>query len=215
MDDTYQTLAGPTEGFFRDRGSKFHAYAFSVADRSEVNNQLEVVRQLHPKARHWCYAFRLGLDGNDYRANDDGEPSGTAGRPILGRIDSAGVTNVLVVVVRYFGGTLLGAGGLINAYKTAAADALDGAPVVEKVIKERIALTFDYKFMSEAMNAVKRLSVEVVQQSFTDHGALVIAVPRSEVAETIVQLKAAIAGLHLEEARTTEVVEGLVIDRMN
>src|SRR5690606_2431913 len=109
---------------FKDRGSKFLAYAFPINDEQELKGKLKELKALHPKAGHHCYAYRLGLDGNQYRANDDGEPSGSAGKPILGQIDSAGVTNVLVVVVRYFGGTLLGVPGLINAYKTATAEAL-------------------------------------------------------------------------------------------
>ncbi|MDV7392848.1 YigZ family protein, partial [Arthrospira platensis SPKY1] len=121
LPDTYRTLSGPSTGEFRDRGSKFLAYAFPVYTDEEIGLHLEEVRKLHPKARHHCYAYRLGLDGNHFRANDDGEPSGTAGRPILGQIDSFGLCNVLLVVTRYFGGTLLGTSGLINAYKLSAA----------------------------------------------------------------------------------------------
>ena len=132
--DKYQTIANPAEGFFKDRGSKFIAYAYPVDSESDWQERLAEVRQLHPKARHWCYAYRLGTDGNNFRANDDGEPSGTAGKPILGRIDSFELVNVMVVVVRYFGGTLLGASGLIHAYKEATADALKGAEIIEKTV---------------------------------------------------------------------------------
>ena len=122
--DIYQTIRGESNGEFRDRGSKFIAYAYPVYTEEEWQEKLEAVRKAHPKARHHCYAYRLGLDGHNFRANDDGEPSGTAGRPILGQIDSFGLVNVIVIVVRYFGGTLLGASGLITAYKNSAADAL-------------------------------------------------------------------------------------------
>ena len=115
--DHYKTVAGPAHGEYKDRGSKFLAYAFPVYAEEEWQARLEEVRREHPKARHHCYAYRLGLDGNNFRANDDGEPSGTAGRPILGQIDSFELVNILVIVVRYFGGTLLGASGLINAYR--------------------------------------------------------------------------------------------------
>jgi len=122
--DLYTTISTPTTGEFKDRGSKFLAYTYAVYSTDDIKNRLEEVRKLHPKARHHCFSWRLGTDGTQHRANDDGEPSGTAGRPMLGQIDSFGLTNVLVVVVRYFGGTKLGVSGLINAYKRATIDAL-------------------------------------------------------------------------------------------
>ena len=129
---TYHTLAAPAEAEFKDKGSRFIAYAYPVRSAEDVKNHVERQRQAHHKARHWCYAYRLGTDGLQFRANDDGEPSGSAGRPILGQIDSFAVTDTLIIVVRYFGGTLLGVPGLIHAYKTAAAEALKAAEVIEK-----------------------------------------------------------------------------------
>jgi uncharacterized YigZ family protein len=128
--DTYQTLAQPAIGEFRDRGSKFIAYAYNVYTDEQIKNHIARLWKEHPKACHICYAYRLGLDKNNFRANDDGEPSGTAGKPILGQIDSFQVTHVLVAVVRYFGGTLLGTSGLIQAYRAATQEALSQAHII-------------------------------------------------------------------------------------
>lgn len=182
MADTYYTIQSPAEGFFRDRGSKFLAYAYPVWSESNVQACLEALRKLHPKARHHCYAYRLGKDGAAYRANDDGEPSGTAGRPILGQIDSAGLTNVLVVVIRYFGGTLLGASGLIQAYKIATQDAFQNAEKVEKIVSAAFDLSFNYANMSDVMNLVKKLDLTVLEQHFNDLPRLVVSVRQAEQA---------------------------------
>ena len=132
--DKFRTIESSTTSEFKDRGSKFFAFAYPIERPQDVKERLQVLKKAHPKAVHFCYAYRIGTDGLQFRANDDGEPSGSAGKPILGQIDSLSFTNVLVVVVRYFGGTLLGVPGLINAYKTATADALQQAVVVEKWI---------------------------------------------------------------------------------
>ncbi len=132
MIETYQTLSAPNQAEFKDKGSRFIAFAYPIRSTEEVKQYVDTLRQEHHKARHWCYAYRLGVDGNQFRANDDGEPSGSAGRPILGQIDSAELTDVLVVVVRYFGGTLLGVPGLIHAYKTSTQMALQSAQIIQK-----------------------------------------------------------------------------------
>jgi uncharacterized YigZ family protein len=209
--DTYRTLSGPSTGEFRDRGSKFLAYAFPVYAEGEINAHLEEVRKIHPKARHHCYAYRLGLDGNTFRANDDGEPSGTAGRPILGQIDSFGLCNVLIVVTRYFGGTLLGTSGLINAYKLSAAAALDNAAIIEKTVEEVYRLTFDYALMSPVMNAIKSLSLEMISQDFGERGQVDIAIRQSESEAALRQLKAAVAGVYLEEVEGLGAIEGFEV----
>ena len=134
--DTYRTVAAASSAEFKDKGSRFIAFAYPIRRADEVKSLLEPLRQSHHKARHWCYAYRVGTDGLQFRANDDGEPAGSAGRPILGQIDSAALTDVLVVVVRYFGGTLLGVPGLIHAYKTATALVLQQADVVKKTLKK-------------------------------------------------------------------------------
>lgn len=211
MKDIYKTITRESLGEFKDRGSKFIAYAYPVYTEADWQERLEEVRKLHPKARHYCYAYRLGLDGNNFRANDDGEPSGTAGRPILGQIDSFELTNVFVVVVRYFGGTLLGTSGLINAYKLSAADALEKAEVIEKTVEDIYRLTFDYALMSNVMNAVKKLDLEMVQQDFGTIGNLDVAIRQSEVGDMLLQLKAFIGELLIEMVNKETEIEGLEI----
>ena len=202
----------PTEGEFKDRGSKFIAYAFPVYSEADWQKNLQAVRKLHAKARHWCYAYRLGMDGNNFRANDDGEPSGTAGKPILGRIDSFGLVNVFVVVVRYFGGTLLGASGLINAYKEATIAALEKATITQKVVADIYQFTFDYSIMSEVMNAIKKQKVEIVLKDFGNEGKVQVAIRQSEVEDKLLHMKAIIAKVHLEMVPDLETIAGLKIE---
>lgn len=211
--DTYKTIATPIiSEELRVKGSKFIAYACSVNTQADWQKYLLEVQSLHPKASHWCYAYRLGMDGNNYRANDDGEPSGTAGKPILGRIDSFGLVNVIVIVVRYFGGTLLGASGLISSYKESAVLALNSAQIIEKVVEDIYAFTFDYSIMSEVMNAIKRHKVEMVHQDFGNIGLVHIAIRQTEVADKLLHMKAAIAKVHLEMVADLEEIEGLTIE---
>lgn len=166
MEDTnkYRTISANTTGDFRDRGSKFLAYAYPVMTAMDVKDKLQLLKKEHPKAVHHCYAYRLGNDGTQYRANDDGEPSGSAGKPIIGQIDSLGLTNVLVVVVRYFGGTLLGVPGLINAYKTVTLEALSKAPVTEKWIEDLFEINFDYPVMGEVLYLLKQSEATIYKQ---------------------------------------------------
>lgn len=212
MKDTYCMVAAAAYGAYKDRGSKFEAYAYPVFTEKDWQDCLEEVKKMHPKARHHCYAYRLGLDQLEYRANDDGEPSGTAGRPILGQLDSFGVTNTIVIVVRYFGGTLLGASGLINAYRTAAAAALSAAEIVEKTVEDIYQITFDYALMSNVMNAIKKEELEMVRQDFQAIGKVDIAIRQSAVPPTLERLQAAIAEVHLEEVAGLEEIKGLQID---
>ena len=209
--DTYQTISAPCEGEFRDRGSKFIAYGFSVYTEAEWQARLGDVRKLHPKARHHCYAYRLGLDGNSFRANDDGEPSGTAGRPILGQIDSFQLTNVIVIVIRYFGGTKLGTSGLINAYRTSTAEALSNATIIEKVVEDVYEFTFDYALMSKVMNVVKKLDLEIVAQDFGNLGVIKVAIRQSEIEKNLQQIKAKVADVRIEEVDQLEEIEGFEI----
>lgn len=161
---TYKTIAAATTSDFRDRGSKFFGFAYPVSDVEEVKERVKALKKEHPKAVHFCLAFRIGTDGTLYRASDDGEPSGSAGKPILGQIDSAGLTNVAVVVVRYFGGSLLGVPGLINAYKTATAEALAQTVVVEKQVEKMVTITFDYPVMNEVMQLLKQSEANIYKQ---------------------------------------------------
>lgn len=214
MTDIYHTLAQPSTGLFRDRGSKFLAFAYPINEEQEVHAHIETLKKLHPKARHYCYAYRIGLEGLRFRANDDGEPSGTAGRPILGQIDSFGLTNVAVIVVRYFGGTLLGASGLIQAYRAAAEDALQQAEIIEKQLEDRFRIEFTYLRMSDVMNALKKLHLPVYAQDFSDQGVVETGIPRSQVNATLLQLKVLISGLHLEEVQVMEEMEGFSIQKL-
>jgi len=162
--DFYYTIGKKGRAEFKDRGSRFIAYAFPVSSRDEFKAILQSVKTEHQKATHHCFAYRLGFDKSDFRVSDDGEPSGTAGRPILGQIDSRELTNTLIVVVRYFGGTLLGVPGLVNAYKTAAAFALQVTPVVEKQIEDIYRLRFDYTVLNEVMTIVKLFNCTILSQ---------------------------------------------------
>lgn len=189
MDDIYQTIADEAYGEFKDRGSKFHAYAYPIETEEDVKDAIQSLKKEHPKARHHCYAYRIGLDGNSFRANDDGEPSGTAGRPILGQLDSFEITNTVVIVVRYFGGTKLGVPGLINAYKSAAADALEQAEIIEKTIQHFYTLTFEYAIMSDVMGALKKNDIKIVQQDFQELPKLTVSIRKSDVGKKLQALE--------------------------
>lgn len=188
FDDTYKTIAAPAEGIFRDRGSKFLAFAYPVKSNEEITAHLDSLRKEHHGARHHCYAWRLGPQGEAYRANDDGEPSGTAGKPILNQLLSAGVTNTLIVVVRYFGGTLLGVSGLINAYKLSAVDALANANIVEKQITEVYRLEFPYDAMNAVMKILKDHELPQWNQDFQLDCKLEFSVRKSEADQVITAL---------------------------
>jgi len=210
--DSYQTIAAASTGEFKDRGSKFIAYAWPVRSEAEALEHLENLRKEHFKARHHCFAWRFEPDGSRFRANDDGEPSGTAGRPILGQIDSFSLTYVVVVVVRYFGGTLLGTSGLINAYREAAAEALRNAAIKECLVKDFYLLDFDYALMPDVMNAVKKLEFEVLRQSFEDRGLIEIGIRQSETAATLSRLKAMLWKVSEEEATGVDWPTGMYIN---
>ncbi|MET0391628.1 MAG: YigZ family protein, partial [Chitinophagaceae bacterium] len=162
--DFYNTIEKPSVAEFSDRGSKFIAFAFPLADAADFKEKLAAVKKEHPKATHHCFAYRLGTEGTSYRVSDDGEPSGSAGRPILGQIDSRELTDTLVVVVRYFGGTLLGVPGLITAYKTVAALALQVTPLLQKSVLVPYRLQFDYTRMNDVMRLVKQFGCTVLEQ---------------------------------------------------
>ena len=164
--DAYRSIAARSEGLFKDNGSRFIALAYPVETEEEVREIVASLKKEYHDARHHCYAYRLGYKGDRFRANDDGEPSGSAGRPILGQIDSMGLSDVLVVVVRYFGGIKLGIPGLIRAYRTSTADALGRAEIVEKVAGKRFRLTFDYLSMNGVMKVLKDLGLSPAGQDF-------------------------------------------------
>lgn len=189
--DKYLSIAAPSEGLFKDSGSRFIAYAYPISSESEVKAIVDKLRAEHHGARHHCFSYRIAkvedtLEGprltrdGIWRANDDGEPSGTAGRPILGQIDSKGLQNVLVVVVRYFGGILLGVPGLIRAYKTATADALEKAQIIEKTATRRWSIEFGYELMPAVMGDLKSLGLDVTKKDFAECCRFEIDVPLSK-----------------------------------
>lgn len=174
---TYKTLSAPIQVEFKDKGSRFIAYAYPILTADDVKKHVDDLRQEHHKARHWCYAYRLGTDGNKFCANDDGEPSGSAGRPILGQIDSFELTDVLVVVVRYFGGTLLGVSGLIHAYKMATQMAFQAAAIVEKNIEKTLYLRCDYPHLNDALRIAKNHHANIIEQDLQLDCRLTVRVP--------------------------------------
>lgn len=185
----YYTIEKTGTAEFKDRGSKFIAYAFPVETVEDFKQRLEEIKKEHPKATHHCFAYRIGTDKNTFRASDDGEPSGTAGKPILGQIDSNQLTNILIIVVRYFGGTQLGVPGLINAYKTSASLVLQVIPAVQKQVETLYLLQFDYTQMNEAMIIVKKFNCTVIQQELNLFCQLKIGIPRSRLDEAIYHFK--------------------------
>jgi uncharacterized YigZ family protein len=185
----YFTIEQSALAEFKDRGSRFLAYAFPMQTTDDFKKQLQALKKEHPKAAHHCFAYRLGLDGNSFRVSDDGEPSGSAGRPILGQINSKNITNAGVVVVRYFGGTLLGVPGLINAYKTATVLALQLVPIVRKPVLVSYRLQFDYTLMNEVMLIVKQCQCVVEQQEISMFCTMQVGVPVARAEEVLHKLK--------------------------
>ena len=185
----YNTIAQDAVAEFKDRGSKFIGYAYPISDVNDFKEKLAHIKKEHPKATHHCFAYRLGLDGTVYRSSDDGEPSGTAGRPILGQIDSKQLTDVLVIVVRYFGGTLLGVPGLINAYKTTAALVLQVTPLVQKPVLIPYQLSFDYTVMNDVMTICKQLDCQVLRQDMTLFCSMRIGIPQNRLDEVLYRIK--------------------------
>lgn len=180
---TFNTINKYSEGNFMDKGSKFLTFAFEVYNEPDIKAALNKIKELHPKATHHCYAYKLGMDDNNYRANDDGEPSGSAGRPILGQIYSNDLTNVLIIVVRYYGGTKLGVSGLINAYKKGAQDALNNAEIVNKELQVYLAVETDYLQVNDLLNYLKKQKVANMEQEFTEICKLSFQINKSKMTE--------------------------------
>jgi len=197
FEDTYKTIAVPAEGQFKDRGSKFIAYAYPLRDEAAVKELVGALKAQHPKARHHCWAYRLTPDRSVFRINDDGEPSGTAGRPILNSLLSADVTNILLVVVRYFGGTLLGVPGLISAYKRAAQEALSAASIVELTVNDVYRITVLYEHLNEVMRIAKEEDLTIRKQDFDNRCALELEIRQTQVGKVLGRL---------------EKVEGIAVD---
>ena len=179
----YNTIEKPATAEFRDRGSNFIAYAFPLQSAEDFKKRLKALRSEHPKAAHHCFAYRMGMDGTSFRAGDDGEPSGSAGKPILGQIDSRELTDTAIVVVRYFGGTLLGVPGLINAYRTAASLALQLTPIIKKPVLEIFRLNFDYTLVNDVMMVIKRFGCQVIENEMQLFCHMTVGIPK-DVLET-------------------------------
>ena len=194
MIDSYLTVETLSMGYFKDRGSKFIAYAKAIHIETDIKDFVEEVRKEHPKARHFCFAFRLGLDGNNYRANDDGEPSGTAGRPILGQIDSFGLQNVMIIVVRYFGGTKLGTGGLQRAYADSVRQALGFLQSKTKIAMAAKTLACQYSQVDDVLHIISQAEGQVVTQEFLQQVQLSLLVPEAKLAEVDHKLQTLSAG---------------------
>ncbi len=194
----YCTIDKPSVAEFKDRGSKFIAYAYPITATDDFKQYLLALKKEHPKAAHHCFAYRIGTDGNNFRLSDDGEPSGSAGRPILGQVDSKGMTNVAVIVVRYFGGTLLGVPGLINAYKTATSLALQLVPIIQKQIEIKYQLQFDYTQMNDVMMVLKQFNCSHISQELQLFCVMKTGIPLNRLDEVLFKLND-IQGLHLDK----------------
>ncbi|WP_336068990.1 YigZ family protein [Mesoflavibacter sp. CH_XMU1404-2] len=201
--DTYKTIVKPNdEVLFKDKNSKFFGYAFPVKNEDEVKAHIEDLKKQHHSARHWCYAYQIGFEEPDllYRANDDGEPNNSAGMPIYGQIQSFEVTNVLIVIVRYFGGVKLGVGGLINAYKTTAQMALEACEIVTKTINIDFLITFDYKNMNKVMRVIKEKNLNITNQKLELDCQITISVRKKE-ANTIASIFESIYEVNIKELK--------------
>ena len=179
MDDTYKTIAAPAEGTYREKRSKFLAFAFPVSTVEEVKAIQERMQKEYYDARHVCYAYMLGPERKEFRANDNGEPSGTAGKPILGQINSNGLTDIAIFVVRYFGGIKLGTSGLIVAYKAAAAECLASAEIIEKTVDEEVTFGFEYPFMNDVMRIVKEEEPKILEQGYNQDCTMRLRIRKS------------------------------------
>lgn len=184
MNDVYKTIEKTSTGYFKDKGSKFYSYAYPIEAEEEVKDIIQQLKKEHHSARHHCYAWRLGTEEITTRANDDGEPSSTAGKPILGQLQSYDVTNILVVVVRYFGGTLLGVSGLINAYRNATIEALNNAEIVEKLIESSYELKFEYDLLNTVMYHIKQENLDITVTDFQETCRLIFKVRKSDAEKT-------------------------------
>jgi len=185
---TYNTIAQISTAEFKDRGSKFIAFAFPIETADDFKQQLQVIKKDHPKAVHHCFAYRIGTDGNNFRSSDDGEPSGSAGKPILGQIDSKGITNTAIIVIRYWGGTLLGVPGLINAYKNAAAMALQVTPIIEKQVELKYSIEFDYTQMNDVMMILKQFNCNVISNEMQLFCMIKAGVPKNRTDDVLYRL---------------------------
>lgn len=199
--DSYKTIQNTSEGIYKEKGSKFITYAFPVTCEEQIKEEIDKLRKKYYDARHHCYAYMLGADKKNFRANDDGEPSSTAGKPILGQILSSDLTNILIVVVRYFGGTKLGVSGLIHAYKAAAIDAISNAEIIEKTVNDIYDIHFDYLVMNDVMRIIKEEQPLQIDQDFNLTCRITLSIRQSEV-EKIIERFSKIDSVKSDHIRT-------------
>lgn len=189
MEDTYRTITNQSEGLYKEKGSKFIAFAFPVQTEEQIKDYITLLKDEYFDARHHCYAYVLGAKRDKFRMNDDGEPSSTAGKPIYGQILSNDLTDILIVVIRYFGGTKLGVPGLINAYKTAAADAIANAEIVERTVNRVFTIQYDYIVMNSVMKVIKECNPEVLDRRFENLCTMVLSIRESEADALLARLE--------------------------
>jgi uncharacterized YigZ family protein len=189
MKTSYRTLAKPSSGYFKDRGSRFIALAYPVQNENDVKELLDKLKKEYHDARHHCYAWRIGIEPVNVRANDDGEPSNSAGRPILNQIEKYDLTNIAIVVIRYFGGTLLGVGGLINAYRTAAESAIKSGRIIRKSVRRSYSLKFEYAQMNDVMTIIKEHQLETDEQAFELSCSLIFSVDLAKEESVLLKFK--------------------------
>lgn len=189
MEDTYRTISNQSEGLYKEKGSKFIAFAFPVQTEEQIKDYITLLKDEYFDARHHCYAYVLGAKRDKFRMNDDGEPSSTAGKPIYGQILSNDLTDILIVVIRYFGGTKLGVPGLINAYKTAAADAIAKAEIVERTVNRVFTIQYDYIVMNSVMKVIKECNPEVLDRRFENLCTMVLSIRESEADALLARLE--------------------------
>lgn len=209
--DFYKTIDAPSEGEYKEKGSKFIAYAFEIENEEQFKEKLESIKKLHFKARHHCFAFAIGPEHEKYRHNDDGEPSGTAGLPIYNQIKSFELSNICVIVVRYFGGTKLGVPGLIRAYKTATKEAFSHADISTRYIKDTIQIKYEYKFTGDIMRIINSFDVDVIENSFDILPIIKVSIRKSKSIEFIKTIYSAVLNRDIKDIIDDEKVEGITI----
>ena len=210
--DSYRTIAAPTTGDYKEKGSKFIAYAFEIDSEYEFKNRLEEVKKEHFKARHHCYAYAIGTSRENYRYNDDGEPGGTAGLPIFNQIKSFELTNIGIIVVRYFGGTKLGVPGLIRAYKSSTKDALESSEIIVRLIVDKVKIEYDYTFMGNIMRITNHFDVKILENTFNTLPGLIIEIRKSKTDELIKSIYSAILNRDIKDIKNDEKIDGLKIE---
>lgn len=215
MEDIYHTLVKESTFYLKEKGSKFYGYAFPIESIEDFETRLDHIRKEHHKASHHCFAYKLGDQNLLYRSSDDGEPSGTAGLPILGQIDSFGLTDIAIIVVRYFGGTKLGASGLIKTYRLTAKETLNQSDIVQKIRYQSYLFKFEYLHLNKVMSYIKEKQIEIIQHIMTNEAQITVAIPQSQANQIIIELKAHLVNDFIENIEYDSEVNGFKIEQTN